>query len=138
MFKDAKDYDQSLTGLCNPSPKGRVHSEKTKKILSEIVTKQWKDQNWKKIILKSRKTKGRQAIASLQRESKIQPYYIDYLRGNKSYHDIAMLTNLGFDSVGFFIRKFNKQNGYKVVSKNRDNQSMDRYVYDSNGKLLDV
>jgi hypothetical protein len=137
MFKDAKDYDQSLNGLCSPCQKGKVISENQKKILSDISKNLWKDPDYSNRNLKSRK-KSKQAIASLKRQSKIQPYYIDYLRGNKSYHDIAMLTNLGFDSVGFFIRKFNKQNGYKVVSKNRDNQSMDRYVYDSNGKLLDV
>tara|TARA_R110001606_G_scaffold395150_1_gene566809 strand:- start:53 stop:466 length:414 start_codon:yes stop_codon:yes gene_type:complete len=137
MFKDGKDYDQSLIGLCQPCQKGKVISENQKKIASAISINLWKDPDYRNGNLKSRKT-SKQAMASLKRESRIEPYYIDYLRGNKSYHDIARLTNLGVDSVGFFIRRFNTQNGYKVVSKNRDNQSMDRYVYDSNGKLLDV
>jgi hypothetical protein len=108
---------------------------KNRQKLSECSKKLWQDPEYRKKWKKGRSTCS-QTVAAKQRESMVAKYYKDYLKGNYSYPDIADATGLSIDSIGFFVRRFNKQNGYKVITKNRDNQSIDRFVYDSNGKLL--
>jgi hypothetical protein len=164
MFKNAKDYDVTdLRYLKMSDERKAIQSEITKRAMacperrkrasknatafmadpiqrqknSEYSKKLWQDSEYKKKVLKSRSTCS-QTLEAKQRESIVATYYKDWLRGNYSYPDIANATGLSVDSIGFFIRRFNKQNGYKVISKNRDNQSADRFVYDSNGKLLQI
>jgi len=109
-----------------------------RKQVANTAKKNWQDPEIRKKYKKARST-SRQALEAKKRESMVKPYYLDYLRGNKSYHDISNATGLSYDSIGFFIRRFNKQNGYKVITKNRDNKSVDRFVYDiTTGNLLDI
>ena len=113
---------------------GLKQTSAQKEHTSKAISAKWQDSAYRNKVLNSR-TKCSQTVAAKQRESLVAKYYKDFLRG-MSYVDIADATNLTVDSVGFFIRRFNKQNGYKVITKNIDNQSIERFVYDAKGKLL--
>ena len=136
MFKDAKDHEL-ISLLRSLRSTAQMTDPKQRQKISDSIEKLWQDPDYKKKVLKSR-SKCSQTLEAKQRESIVATYYKDWLRGNNSYTDIANATGLSVDSVGFFIRRFNKQNGYKVITKNIDNQSVDRFVYDSNGKLLHI